>query len=71
MCDERVARKYRYEPRVLTEVLILRPLSIEQSSHFCCTSEAISQKRTRVKLNKVFFSADYPKPVPFMSALRC
>ena len=70
MCDERVARKYRYEPRVLTEVLILKLLSIEQSSHSCYTSEVIPQKRTRVKLNKGF-STDYPKPVPFMSALRC
>ncbi|KAF1771866.1 hypothetical protein GQ600_786 [Phytophthora cactorum] len=35
-----------------------------QSLHLFYTSQVISQRQTRVKLNRVFFPADYSKPVP-------
>ena len=35
-----------------------------RSSHLFYTSQVISQSRTRVKLNRVFFPAVYSKPVP-------
>ncbi|CAF2086777.1 unnamed protein product, partial [Brassica napus] len=35
-----------------------------RSSHLFYTSQVISQSRTRVKLNRVFFPADSAKPVP-------
>uniref|UniRef100_A0A6N2KFT6 Senescence-associated protein n=1 Tax=Salix viminalis TaxID=40686 RepID=A0A6N2KFT6_SALVM len=37
---------------------------LRRSSHLSYTSQVISQSRTRVKLNRVFFPADSAKPVP-------
>ncbi|CAF2086209.1 unnamed protein product [Brassica napus] len=37
---------------------------LRRSSHLFYTSQVISQSRTRVKLNRVFFPADSAKPVP-------
>ena len=38
-----------------------------RSSHLCYTSQVISQSRTRVKLNRVFFPPDYQVPLAVVS----
>ncbi|KAK7322193.1 hypothetical protein VNO80_34986 [Phaseolus coccineus] len=41
-----------------------RPAEADLGSHLSYTSQVISQSRTRVKLDRVFFPADSAKPVP-------